>query len=281
MLGIVDVGGGTRGIFGAGVFDYCLKEGINFDVLIGVSAGSANVSSFLAGQKGRNYVFYNEYSKRKEYMSLHNFIRSGSFINFNYIYGDLSNEGGEYPLDYDALMKNPSKCLIVATDVESGFPVYFDKENVQKNHYDYMSASCCIPVVNKPCEVEGKLYFDGGLANPIPYLKAFESGCDKVVVILTRPKDFFRDEKKDEKRAIMIKYQYPKVAEVWAKRGTLYNEQLREILKLEEEGKICIVAPDSIGELKTLSSDHEALEGMYKKGLKEAERIKVFIQGGQ
>ncbi|MCI2035328.1 MAG: patatin family protein, partial [Oscillospiraceae bacterium] len=31
MTGIVDVGGGLRGIYGAGVFDYCLDRGISFD----------------------------------------------------------------------------------------------------------------------------------------------------------------------------------------------------------------------------------------------------------
>ena len=47
MIGVVDVGGGLRGVYGAGVFDTCLDEGIAFDYLIGVSAGSANVASFL------------------------------------------------------------------------------------------------------------------------------------------------------------------------------------------------------------------------------------------
>ena len=64
--GIVDVGGGMRGIFAAGVFDYCMDQGICFDLVIGVSAGSANAASFLAGQRGRNYEFYTEYSFEKE-----------------------------------------------------------------------------------------------------------------------------------------------------------------------------------------------------------------------
>ena len=65
--GIIDVGGGLRGIYGAGVLDRCLEEGIHFDCCIGVSAGSANMSSYIAGQHGRNKPFYDEYSFRKEY----------------------------------------------------------------------------------------------------------------------------------------------------------------------------------------------------------------------
>lgn len=64
--GIIDVGGGLRGIYGAGVLDRCLEENVHFDCCIGVSAGSANMTSYVAGQKGRNKPFYDEYSFRKE-----------------------------------------------------------------------------------------------------------------------------------------------------------------------------------------------------------------------
>ena len=46
--GIVDVGGGLRGIYAAGGFDWCLDQKILFDLCIGVSAGSANVVSYIA-----------------------------------------------------------------------------------------------------------------------------------------------------------------------------------------------------------------------------------------
>ena len=36
-LGFVDVGGGTRGIYGAGVFDYLMEENISGDYFIAVS----------------------------------------------------------------------------------------------------------------------------------------------------------------------------------------------------------------------------------------------------
>lgn len=41
-IGVVDVGGGLRGIYAVGVPDYCMEHGIRFDLGIGVSTGSAN-----------------------------------------------------------------------------------------------------------------------------------------------------------------------------------------------------------------------------------------------
>ena len=123
MTGIVDVGGGLRGIYGAGIFDYCMEQDIHFDYCIGVSAGSANVCSYLAKQKGRNYQFYMDYSFRREYMSMKNLLRSGSYINMDYIYGELSNEGGENPLNYKELEKSDAVLKVVATNAITGKPV--------------------------------------------------------------------------------------------------------------------------------------------------------------
>lgn len=60
-FGVVDVGGGYRGVYAAGVLDYCLDHGIFFDLGIGVSAGSANLTSYAAKQPRRNLRFYTEY----------------------------------------------------------------------------------------------------------------------------------------------------------------------------------------------------------------------------
>ena len=39
--GVIDVGGGMRGIYAAGVLDTCLLQNVEFDYCIGISAGSA------------------------------------------------------------------------------------------------------------------------------------------------------------------------------------------------------------------------------------------------
>ena len=50
----------------------------------------------------------------------------------------------------------------------------------------------------------GRLYYDGGLSDPIPVKKAFADGCDKLVVILTRPKNYYRSPSKDIKASWLI-----------------------------------------------------------------------------
>ena len=208
-IGIVDVGGGLRGIYAAGVLDYCMDQGIRFDVGIGVSAGSANLVSYTAGQKGRNYQFYTEYAFRKQYMSLGNFIRKKSYVDMDYVYGTLCGADGENPLDYPALRDHPMEFYVVATDAETGQPKYFDKTDIRQDDYSIMKASSAIPFVCKPYIVQGTPYYDGALGDPVPIEKAFQLGCDRVVVILTKPEQERRTPERDEKVASHIRKKYP------------------------------------------------------------------------
>lgn len=57
------------------------------------------------------------------------------------------------------------------------------------------------------------------------------------------------------------------------KRYEVYNQSLREAIKLEKENKIIIIAPSDIGNLKTLSQDHGQLEDLYEMGRRDAREV--------
>lgn len=276
--GVIDVGGGYRGIFASGVFDYFMEQDITFDLGIGVSAGSANLCSFLAGQRGRNYKFITEYGQRKEYASWHNFFFKRSFLDLDYIYNTLGNSDGEYPLDYPALASNPMELLVVATEAQTGDAVYFQKSDMAQDEYDVMKASCAIPFACHPYSVRGRPYYDGALSDPIPIEKAFAWGCEKVVLILTRPLDVPRSSKKDERIARMIKRRYPAAAKKLCGRAALYNEGVALAQRYAEEGRVIIIAPDDTCGVDTLTKDADKLKQLYQKGYEAARKAVPLIQ---
>ncbi|MBQ3291543.1 MAG: patatin family protein [Mogibacterium sp.] len=275
--GIIDVGGGMRDAYGAGIYDWCLDNDVSFDYCIGVSAGSANLSTFLAGQRGRNIKFYTDYDLREECMSMKNYVRTRNFVDLEYVYGTLSNSDGECPLDFDAVMKNPAEFKIVATDSISGKPHYFDKTDMSQDDYGAIKASSCVPAANQPYYVNGTRYFDGGISDPIPVRKCFEDGCDKVVLILTRPRDFERSPKKDRVTTNILRTKYPNAAKAMKMRAEIYNYQLRLAKEYEKEGRLLILAPDDIGGMKTLTKDREMIEALYHKGYNDAAAIRDFL----
>lgn len=276
-IGVIDVGGGLRGIYAVGVLDYCMDQGIRFDLGIGVSAGSANLASYGAGQKGRNHQFYTEYAFRKQYMSLSNFIFKKSYVDMDYVYGTLCRADGEYPLDYPALRDNPMEFYVVATDVLTGEPKYFDKGDIRQDDYNIMKASSAIPFVCRPYAVQGKLYYDGALSDPIPIKKAFELGCDRVVMILTKPERELRTSGRDEKLAACIRRKYPAAAEKLCRRAQQYNESVALAQEYARQGRALIVAPDDICGVDTLKRNKESLQRFYEKGYRDGEKITDFF----
>jgi len=276
-LGIVDVGGGLRDIYAAGVLDACLDRGIAFDLCIGVSAGSANLTSFLAGQRGRNLRFYTEYSRRSEYMSPGNYLRTRSYLDLDYIYGTLSRADGEDPLDYPAFASNPAKMITVACDARTGEAHYFGKESIWQDHYDVCKASSAIPFVCRPYVIYGVPYYDGALGDPVPVQKAFDLGCDRVVVVLSRPVDRPRTEGKDGFFAERIEQEFPKAAESLRLRARRYNEGVVLAQEYARRGRVLIVSPRDTHGVKTLSRDLTALEELYRDGLRDGGAIPEFL----
>lgn len=275
--GVIDVGGGLRGVYAVGIFDYCMDHQIHFDLGIGISAGSANLASFAAGQRGRNYQFYTEYAFRKQYMGVGNFILKRSFIDMDYVYGTLSRSDGENSLDYCALRDDPMEFYVVAADARTGQAKYFDKSDISQDDYSIFKASCAIPFVCKPYEVKNIPYYDGALGDPVPVEKAFQLGCDRVVVILTKPEGESRTAEKDEKLAARIRKKYPEAAKKLCQRAKRYNEGVSAAQDYARQGKALILSPDDTCGVSTLKKDKASLQRLYDKGYADAEKVVDFL----
>ncbi len=276
--GIIDVGGGLRGIYGAGVLDRCMDEGIAFDVCVGVSAGSANMAAFLAGQRGRNYRFYASYPQRPAYMGLGALLHTGSYIDLDYVYGTLSNDGGEDPLDYEACVNAAGELFVVATDAVTGEAVYFTKADLKPNDYKIFNASCAMPVACRPQTVAGRAYYDGGVSDPVPVKKALSLGCEKLVLILTRPLDYDAESRMDAAAARILKKSAPAVSQKLTERGKAYREGVARAKELQTEGRCLILAPDDLGGVGTVTRDSDKLFMLYGRGYRDAGKIASFLR---
>ena len=98
-----------------------------------------------------------------------------------------------------------------------------------------------------------------------------------VTLILTRPLNAQPGSLSRALAVHALQKEYPKTAEAIAARGALYAEGIKKALALQEEGKVLIVAPDDIGNLKTLTKDAAVLDKLYKKGFRDARNIRRFI----
>ncbi len=277
MVGYIDVGGGMRAVYGAGVLDYCLDEGIEFPYYIGVSAGSANIISHLGGHRERTLRFYRDYSCRPEYMSFKNWAKNKKYIDLDYIYTTLTKEGGEDPLNFEVMRSHNCDFYIVTTDAVTGKTEYLDYKNAEKNDYYELKASSCIPIICPVVEKDGRFFYDGGLSDPIPIRKALNDGCDKVIVTLTLPKNFYKTHKAPEFICKSAIRKYPNSSRLIYSMVDKYNQELDYIKELEKQGRVLILAPDDCCGVTTLKHKYNNIEALYRKGYEDAGKIKSFL----
>ncbi len=275
-IGVIDVGGSLKAAYAAGVLEYCLESGIEFDVCVGVSVGCANLSSYVAKQCDRNFAFYREYSKAPEYMSYENFAKLRCFFDLDYIYGTLINSDGISPLDYDSLINSEKVFKLAATDAETGEVKYFDKSELVRDDYAIIKAACALPYLCKPQNVYGKTYIDGTVSDPIPIDYALSLGCDKTVVLLADPVTSIPDRDKDVKLANKLRNRFPRAAAVLDGRARVYEESLKKSVNMQN---VLILAPRELYGVDTMVRSDTGLEKLFADGYRAGREIPDFLNG--
>jgi len=207
---------------------------------------------------------------RPEYMSLSNFRKKGCYLDLDYVYSTLSNEGGERALNFDTVLSSPVKLVVAVTRASDGQPAYFTNCDLIRNHLDVIKASSALPFFCRPQQIGSEFYFDGGVANPIPIEKCFADGCDKVLILLNRPAG---QKKAPEKFQAGLKFalrNYPAVFRQIQMRHEYYNRAMGKISQYEKEGKVVIMAPSDDCGVGRLTQNPPILGRLYGIGYFDA-----------
>lgn len=199
---LVAEGGGQRGIFTAGVLDTWLDAGYDpFDILIGTSAGSQNLTSFVARQKGYAKRLIRGLTRHKRFFQMGRGLMGKHIVDLDW-YFDKTQEANRL-LDLDTAKANVAnrEILFTATNSRNRQAYFLDPMKSTHNWMDLIKASSALPLLYKQgvplhTEIETKqaantdFYLDGGLAAPLPVTEAYNRGARKIVVIRTVDKGF-------------------------------------------------------------------------------------------
>lgn len=279
-LGIVMEGGASRTIFSCGVTDVFLDENIMPDYLIGVSAGIAYGVSYVSGQRGRNAEFTKLYMHDRRYMGIRYLLNPAKrcYYNLDFAFDEIPNK--LVPYDYDALAEYPGKVVAVVTNIETGEPAYKEIPPYEKR-WETAIASCSLPVLFQPVDLGDGYYMDGGISDSVPYRQAIKEGCDKIIVILTRERNYEKGAEKWQRLISLICRKYPKIVEKLEHRAEDYNRCCQEMFRLEQEGRLLVIAPEHTYGVKRTEGRWEKLQPLYEEGIrvtkKEMKRIRQYL----
>ncbi len=274
-IGLIVEGGGMKCAYSAGILDCFLDDNITFDYCIGVSAGSANTASFLAGQRGRNLRFYTQHIHDPEYFGLRSWLKNGDLFNLRYIYGPLTNSDGRDPLDWPAVLNNPSGFEIAAANALTGRTEYFDKTDIRQDDYRIIMASCAIPAACRPVVLDSGIpYYDGGTTDAIPVQRALDAGCDKIVVLLSKPRSFVKQKEGLRPLYTLLCSRYPNTVRALNERHLMYRRCQGLMFSLEKAGKAFLFCPADGMEMGTFDMDETANRALYDLALSHYEERK-------
>lgn len=279
-IGLVLEGGALRTIYSTGVLDAMLEKDLMADYVVGVSAGIAYGVSYISRQPRRNLEILARFVNDRRYMGLKNLVdrHNRSYFGLEFSYETIPNE--LVPFDYDTFAAYPGGVEAVVTNLDTGKAEYMEVPR-RDEKFLLLQATCALPLMFPIYYLDGKPYLDGGVADAIPYRRAFEQGCDRVVVLLTKPRSFVRGAEKLQPVIERRYRQYPNFCQAMRDRAEKYNQDRVELFQLEKEGKALVFAPDSLHGVGRIEHNVEKLRMLwaegYQHGMERMEDLRSFM----
>ena len=229
--GLVLEGGAMRGMYTAGALDVLLENDINFDGIIGTSAGAVFGVNFLSRQDGRVIRYNCRFNGDRNYMGIKPLLKSGDFFNTEYAYYKVPNELDIF--DDETYQKSGVPFYATVTDVKTGKPEYLQVKSIPFEHFS-------------------------------------EMGYKKQVVILTRDMNY-RKKPMNKLLIRSFYSKFPDLCNALENRHNVYNESIDKLCELEQSGKVFIIRPSEPITISRTERDPDRLKSVYELGRKDME----------
>ncbi|SDL84339.1 NTE family protein [Geodermatophilus siccatus] len=177
-------GGGVLGAAEVGMLQALLEHGVRPDLVVGTSVGAINGALVAAdptpGAVDRLRAVWGEVASRRVFAGsalgrLGTLARTRTHLHPREPLRDLLE--AHLPVRTFAELRVPFQC--VAASIERAAEHWFTDGDL----VDAVLASCAVPGLLPPVEIDGEHYLDGGLVHSIPVGRAVALGADTVYVL--------------------------------------------------------------------------------------------------
>ena len=164
-------GGFVKGYAHLGALQALFEYGIRPDIISGVSIGAA-AGAFIAD--GCSPLEVLDLFVSREFRSFTGLTRSrGGFMDLDNFYDFLNKN-----LSVKRIEELRIPLVVTATNLDTGRSVHFDEGEIAPR----VAASCCVPGLFSPIEIDGDRYVDGGVLMNLP-VSVIRGRCEKVVAV--------------------------------------------------------------------------------------------------
>ncbi len=181
-VGYVFSGGSMRCAFQVGALETLRHLGIAPALAIGVSAGAWNAGAVAAGTDARLRSYWRAFL-RMPAVDLGNLLRAGS----PFRYPEIHRRNFDRYIGAARLTAPQALPLFVGvTRLADRVPVLFEARALIDPFALLLASNYLPPFYTRAPRLDGVRYGDGGLSDNLPYERAFEEGCDAVVLFANK-----------------------------------------------------------------------------------------------
>jgi len=279
-VAVVAEGGGQRGIFTAGVLDAFLDNQLNpFQIGLGVSAGAQNLLSYFIGEKGYAKRAIAELTAAPGFFVPYRWLGERGVIDLDR-YFESTVFDPEYRLPYQRIsnVQKYRQLFFVATNRQTMQPMYLQPD--RQSVITYLKASSAVPFLYKATvNVAGQQLVDGGVADPLPILKAIELGAKYIVVIRTVSDDTAQSSWRQRIDALPLRRVLPaSLLQMLNTHEQAYARAIEIIQRPPVGVNILSIAPQTPLQSHAFGSSSEAIVHDYETGRRYGAEMVARLQ---
>ncbi len=264
---IILEGGAFRGVYTSGVLDCLMENDINFQTTVGASAGCLNGFNYVTGSIGRAARTNLRFRHDSRWIGLKAFRQSGSFTGFHFLYNELKELE---PFNESRALDPEKRFVCTATNCDTGEQEHLEGKTLEEIELN-MSASSSMQLMSKMVWINGTPYLDGCCSRKIALPWVLEQGYENVIVVRTRNREFRTGERGWK---VLEKPFYHKRKNLLASLAQVesdYNKMCDDMIELEKQGRIFVIAPKEPITIGSMEGDMEKLGDLYWTGYHEME----------
>jgi predicted acylesterase/phospholipase RssA len=180
-IGLVLSGGSTRCAFQVGVIETLTELGIRPALSVAVSGGVWNGAAVSAATVPRLRHYWRAFTRMPRLdVRIRNLLRDHS----PYRFPEMHRRTFSRYVGAERLRSPEAPALWVGvTRLRDRQGTFFDARTVEDPLALCLASNYVLPFYTHAPRIDGERYGDGGLADNLPYEKAFAEGCDAVVLV--------------------------------------------------------------------------------------------------
>lgn len=267
-------GGSMRAAYTCAVAAYMIEQGLFFDNVYGVSAGSSNAVNYVSRDANRTVGSFTEFVQLPNIGDWGTFLQHKGLFNAHYIYEQAGLPDGPLPFDIDTFNANPANVTIASFERDTGRDLFFRKDELRTTPELMLRvrASSTVPLIMPPPKVNGKYCYDGGFAvgGGLPLKRIQADGFEKVFVVRTRKRGFRKPEGGNEWARTFF-WRRPLMRDAMLTRNARYNAACDLLDEWERDGKAYVFYSDDLT-LEGFERDYDELWRNFESGYAQIRR---------